>query len=192
MFEGTRWGHSGQPAAATDATDAICFPQFLCELHSRLQARPMVAVVVGVTKGWGCCSSWSWAAPACPSHHPQAQPSPCPAASGKERALSTSYFPVGLYFSFHHLLTLDMEIKAGVHRAEKVLSIFFPSCRHQKRIVGSITFYITTGFDPLSIRNINLPLSFSVWVSILSCVLNFLRRKCKWVYKLVVYRFLSW
>lgn len=81
-----------------------------------------------------------------------------------------------------------MEIRAGVHGAEKVLSIFFPSCGHQKGIVGSITFYITAGFDPLSIGDINLlPLSSSVWVSILSCVLKFLRRKCKRGYKLIIY-----
>lgn len=111
---------------------------------------------------------------------PQAWLCPCPVASGKERALSTAYFPVGLYFSFHHLLTLDVEIRAGVHRAEKVLSIFFPSCRLQKGIVGSIAFYIMAGFDPLSIGDINLlPLSFSVGVSILSRGLKFLRRKCK-------------
>lgn len=45
-----------------------------------------------------------------PSQHPWARLCPCPAAPGKERALSTPSFPVGLYFSFHHLLTLDVEI----------------------------------------------------------------------------------
>lgn len=132
----------------------------LANFHRHLWApRPSSSVSPGWNVGSGS-SCWSpvWAAPTCPPQHPQAWLCPGPVASGKERALSTSYFPVGLYFSFHHLLTLDVEIRAGVHRAEKVLSIFFPSCRHQKGMVGSIAFYITGGFDPLSIEDINLPL----------------------------------
>ena len=187
MFKGTRWGHSGQPVTATDA---ICFSQFLCELPQPRAGTTAVRVLHNRPSRPGDVtaapassrSSQAWVAPACPSHCPWAPLCPCPAALGKERALSTPYFPIGLYFSFHHLLTLDVEIRPGVHRAEKVLSIFFPSCRHQKGIVGSITFYITAVFDPFNIGDINLlPLSFSVWVSILSCVLKFLRRKYKQV-----------
>lgn len=191
MSEGTQWGRSGRPVAATDG---ICLSRFLCRLPRPL-AGTAAARVPHTHPAWdrdgtvapvGSRSSRAWATPAHPSHHPQARLCPCPAVSGKERALSTSYFPVGLYFSFHHLLTWDMEIRAGVQRAEKVLSIFFPSCRHQKGIAGSVALCITAGFDPLIIGDINLlPLSFPVWVSILSCVLKFLRRKCKQVHKLV-------
>lgn len=136
----------------------------------RWAPRPCSSASPGRDGGSGSsCRSQVWAAPTCPPQHPRARLCPCPAASGKERALSTSYFPVGLYFSFHHLLTLDVEIRAGVHRAEKVLSIFFPSCRHQKGIVGSIAFYITGGFDPLSIGDINLPLFLCLGVDSFLC-----------------------
>lgn len=180
----------GTLGSTRSSNQSIFFSQFLCKLP---QALAGTLRVLPTHPAWcvdgnmvGSRSSQSGAAPAPLSHHPRARLCPCPAASGKGRALSTSYFPVGLYFSFHHLLTLDVEIRAGVHRAEKVLSIFFPSCRHQKGIVGSIAFYITAGFDPLIIGDINLlPLSFPVWVSILSCVLKFPRRKCKRVYNLI-------
>lgn len=157
MFEGTWWGHSGQPVAANDA---ICCSTFPCKLSQTLVGTMAELQRVTGVERWlrQLLLVPGLGSPHLPTPAPQAWLCPGPVASGKERALSTSYFPVGLYFSFHHLLTLDVEIRAGVHRAEKVLSIFFPSCRHQKGMVGSIAFYITGGFDPLSIEDINLPL----------------------------------
>lgn len=103
---------------------------------------------------------------------------PLPSSPREGKGSFNSSFPSGTLFFFPS--PLDLGCGNNVQRAEKVLSIFFPSCRHQKGIVGSIRDYIMAGFDPLSRGDINLPpLSFSVWVSILSCVLKFLRRKCK-------------
>lgn len=170
----------------------FAFLNSFANFRSRLQARLPCGRCASIQRGAGMELQFQHAH-ALPGlgQHLHARPTtpghgaaPAQRPQGRKRALSTSYFPVELYFPFHHLLTLDVEIRAGVHRAEKVLSIFFPSCRHQKGIVGSIAFYITAG---LSIGDINLlPLSFSVWVPILSCVLKFLRRKCKWVYKLII------
>lgn len=101
---------------------------------------------------------------------------PLPSNPREGKGSFNSSFPSGTLFFFPP--PLDLGCGNNVQRAEKVLSIFFPSCRHQKGIVGSITDYITAGFDPLSRDITLLPLSFSVWVSILSCVLKFLRRKC--------------
>lgn len=180
MWERTWWGHSGQPVATT-----FCFPKSLCELPQLFEGPTTVQVLHSHWHSWewDCGSHSSQHSPTHPNAHPPIPAPlgtalPLPSSPREGKGSFNSFFPSGTLFFFPP--PLDPGCGNNVQGAEKVLSIFFPSCRHQKGIVGSIANYITAGFDPLSRGDINLlPLSFSVWVSILSCVLKFLRRKCK-------------
>lgn len=89
---------------------------------------------------------------------------PAQQPQGRKRALSTPQFPRGTLFFFPP--PLDLGCGNNVQRAEKVLSIFFPSCRHQKGIVASITDYITAGFDPLKHRRHKSSSSFSLCLGV--------------------------
>lgn len=163
----------------------FCFPKSPCELPQLFEGPIAVQVLHGHWHSWerDCGSNSSQHLPTHPKTHPPISAPlgtalPLPSSPREGKGSFNSLFPSGTLFFFPQ--PLDLGCENNVQRAEKVLSIFFPSCRHQKGIVGSITDYITAGFDPLRTGDINLlPLSFSVWVSILSCVLKFLRRKCK-------------
>lgn len=79
---------------------------------------------------------------------------PLPSSPREGKGSFNSSFPSGTLFFFPP--PLDLGCGNNIQRAEKVLSIFFPSCRHQKGIVGSIRDYIMAGFDPLSRGDIDL------------------------------------